>query len=148
MTSLRVAAACAVVLMLAEIAGAPPIASAAAAPVDVQPLLAPVALPAWRRNLTVGQFSALPGTAGMNGTTTNSATIDAWNGLATGPTQWWSLANGGHEDSSENKVIVIDLADDAPAWRVINAGSPATDVPPKINLLYYYDGLPASSHSY
>jgi len=148
MTSLRVAAACAVVLMLAEIAGASPITSAAAVPVDVQPLLAPVALPAWRQSLAVGQFSAIPGTAGMNGTTTNSATIDAWNGLATGPTQWWSLANGGHEDSSENKVIVIDLADDAPVWRVINAGSPATDVPPKINLLYYYDGLPASSHSY
>lgn len=84
----------------------------------------------------------------MGGTTSNRATIDAWNGLAAGRTQWWSLANGGHEDSSENKVIVIDLANDSPTWSVINPGSAPADVPPKINLLYYYDGLPASSHSY
>ncbi|MEP7062485.1 MAG: hypothetical protein ABI881_08800 [Betaproteobacteria bacterium] len=105
-------------------------------------------VPEWRMPMTVGQFSEIPNTANLNGTTTNHSTIDAWNGLGAGQTQWWSLANGGHEDSSENKVIAIDLADNVPTWKVVNPGSAPQDVPPKINLLYYFDGLPASSHSY
>src|SRR5688572_233823 len=105
-------------------------------------------LPAWRRQLPRDVFTPIPNTATMNGTTSNTATLNAWNGLAAGPTTWWSVANGGHEDSPENKVLRIDLAESAPRWKVVHPGSTAANIPPKANLLYYPDGLPASRHTY
>lgn len=105
-------------------------------------------LPAWRRQLARDVFTPIPNTATMSATTSNTATLNAWNGLAAGPTTWWSVANGGHEDSSENKVITIDLAESAPRWKVVHPGSTAGNIPPKVNLLYYPDGLPASRHTY
>jgi hypothetical protein len=148
MASNRLPCCCVVSTILAVASSVALSANLALDPGNARSVLEQSVAPIWRQNLAIGQFSAIPNTANMGGTTSNRATINAWNGLGAGPTQWWSLANGGHGDSSENKVIVIDLADDTPSWRVINPGSAPAEVPPQINLLYYYDGLPASSHSY
>lgn len=104
----------------------------------------PTSYPAWRRPLYIGQFSAIPNTANMNGTTTSTATINAWNGLAASDNTWYSALNGGHSDSSENKVMKIDLSVDAPAWTLLSAGSK----PGAPDALYYPDGSPAARHTY
>ncbi len=105
----------------------------------------PEEYPVWRAGLPVNTFASIASTSSMNSTTANSGTINAWNGLAAGDHTWYSALNGGHADSSENKVIKIDLSADAPAWTVLNAGSP---VPGAFDDSYYPDGKPASRHTY
>jgi hypothetical protein len=103
------------------------------------------------------QVAPIGGTARMNGVTAlgngsgaGSNTIDAWNGLAAGPTTWWAAANGGHDQGNgilwENKVYKIDLSDDAPRWVLAHPGSPWSMVTP--NADHYLDGLPVSRHTY
>jgi hypothetical protein len=101
--------------------------------------------PAWRQGKPVGQFFGIPATANMSGVTTLSATIDVWNGLAAGPTTWWSAASSGH-GVWQNAAFKIDLAADNPRWLMLNPGSPqsaVTNTSP-----YYLDGLPVSRHTY
>jgi hypothetical protein len=112
--------------------------------------------PQWRARLEKGVIATLPNTASLNGValqgngnTMGSNVINAWNGLAAGPTTWWAAANGGHDAGNgngwENKVFTIDLAADAPRWTLVHPGSPRTAV---TATAHYADGLPASRHSY
>ncbi len=101
----------------------------------------PPALPAWRANLPLHIWTAIPGTEGAGG-----AAIDAWGALAENKAtaELYVAASGGHSDSSDNRVVSIALMDDAPAWRLRHPSSTqvVTDV------LYYPDGLPTSRHLY
>ncbi|HJU22687.1 MAG TPA: hypothetical protein VJ891_09265, partial [Casimicrobiaceae bacterium] len=116
---------------------------------------APPGTMSWRRNWTapIGTFAEMPG-SGINLMPSSerppAATIDAWCGLAATATQWWSVANGGHEDSSDNGAYVLDLTADAPAWKMVRAPSAQAD---RIRNTggkptYYADGLPNSRHTY
>jgi len=104
------------------------------------------ALPKWRQGRTVGQWFEIPNTSNMGGVIPPewSATVDAWNGLAAGPTTWWSAASSGH-GTWWNPVIKIDLSQDVPNWRLEHASSRQQDVNFEA---YYADGLPTSRHTY
>jgi hypothetical protein len=84
-----------------------------------------------------------------NGSRMGAVVINAWSGLAAGPTTWWAAANGGHDQGSgvqwENKVYKIDLAADVPQWTLVHPGSPRDKVTVDS---HYADGLPTSRHSY
>jgi hypothetical protein len=135
----------------------PFVASKAAAPLpqnavqgdraSKQPSL--IGLPRWRRDKPVGKFVEIPGTANLSGAASGlavpEAVIDAWNGLAAGPSSWWSAASGGHGVWS-NATFELDLAVDAPRWKMVNAGSREQDV--TTDAAYYRDGLPVSRHTY
>lgn len=103
------------------------------------------AVPDWRKSAPKGKFTAIPGTARMNDTTSTRATVDAWNGFAAGPDAWYSALNGGHSDSAENKVLKLDLSANAPRWVVLDGGSSGPGV---ADALYYPDGRPAARHTY
>jgi len=112
---------------------------------------APPGTMSWRRNWTapIGTFAEMAG-SGINLMPSSerppAGTIDAWCGLATTATQWWSVANGGHNDSSDNGVYAIDFGADSPAWRVVRSPSALPDR--TRSKAYYADGLPASRHTY
>jgi hypothetical protein len=53
-------------------------------------------------------------------------------------------ATGGHHDGSDNRVISLPLADDAPAW--VTRKGPSAVVAEDVS--HYADGLPASRHLY
>lgn len=101
--------------------------------------------PAWRASLPLNAFASIPNTSSLGFRTTNSATVNAWNGLTACASTWYSALSGGHQDSSENAVYALDLLANAPQWVTLNAGS--ANATPN-NALYYADGLPASRHTY
>jgi hypothetical protein len=104
--------------------------------------------PQWRQGLPVGVFSEIPNTANLSGAAAQypdaSYIIDVWNGLAPGPTSWWSAAASGH-GAWINPTLKIDFAADAPKWTLVHPGTKASDVN---YLAYYNDGLPTSRHTY
>jgi hypothetical protein len=117
--------------------------------------LAP-AQPKWRAGLHKDTIYPIAKTANLdgvwaqgNGSSMESNVINAWNGLAAGPTTWWAAANGGHDQGNgngwENKVYKIDLAADKPMWTLVHPGSPRTAVTAAD---HYADGLPTSRHTY
>lgn len=100
--------------------------------------------PTWRINKAAGGLYTVPNTSNLGWQTTNSGTVNAWNGLAASSHELFSGAAGGHQDSGENKVLKLDLAADAPAWVTLHPGSSSFTS----NGLYNPDGLPASRHTY
>jgi hypothetical protein len=100
-----------------------------------------VVVPLWRRDLPLLQWTEIQGTSGAGG-----AAIDAWGALAENKAtaELYIAASGGHSDSSDNRVVSISLAADAPAWVLRHASSTNAVV----NVLYYPDGLPTSRHLY
>ena len=111
------------------------------------------AWPSWRRNMTAGQVMAIPGTSLATLGPRNANAINAWTGLAAGAGTWYSAANGGHTDSSDNGVYCVDLTTDAPSWKVLHEASQAPSIPSAAQasagrLEYYLDGRPAARHSY
>lgn len=103
--------------------------------------------PAWRKNRPVGKMFDIPGTEFTRAVDPDLARnlVDHWDGLAAGPTTWWSAANGGHGEW-RNPTLKIDLAADQPSWVVVNPGSAESAVVQ--NSPYYTDGLPVSRHGY
>lgn len=106
------------------------------------------AWPSWRQQMAPGEIATLAGSSMSLLGTNNVMAIDAWDGLAAGVSEWYSAANGGHTDSSDNGVYAIDFAADAPAWTVLRPCSLVTDIPPDAQTGYYRDGRPASRHTY
>jgi hypothetical protein len=98
-------------------------------------------LPAWRIGQAVAEARAISGTSGGAG-----AAINAWGTLPLieGTGTLVSPANGGHNDSSDNRVTSIDLLADAPAWVQRIAPSPTVTA----NASYMPDGKPVSRHGY
>ncbi|RVU49827.1 hypothetical protein EOE66_04560 [Rubrivivax rivuli] len=97
--------------------------------------------PSWARNSPLNEWVAIPGTNGGGG-----AAIDAWGTLVLieGTGTLVSPANGGHNDSADNRVTSIDLLQDAPTWVQRIAPSPTVTA----NASYMPDGKPVSRHGY
>ena len=55
-------------------------------------------------------------------------------------------AGGGHQDYSGNEVTSLDLSQDAPAWVLRSAASPASAI--SMDVPYYADGKPSPRHTY
>ncbi|MBC7657258.1 MAG: hypothetical protein H7147_08805 [Frankiaceae bacterium] len=70
----------------------------------------------------------------------------AYSGIARKDAQIILAATGGHGDYGGNQVTGIDLASDAPGWKLLHAGSPAQKIVPDVP--YYPDGLPVARHTY
>jgi PKD domain/Repeat of unknown function (DUF5648) len=101
--------------------------------------------PSWRQGKAAGTFFEIPNTAAMAGATNAvAATTDVWNGLAAGPTTWYSALASGHGEW-RNALHKIDLAANAPRWSTRNAGSAFTAA---TAAEYYLDGLPTGRHTY
>ena len=98
-------------------------------------------VPAWLSGVSVNEFVEITGTSGADG-----AAVDPWGGLAIAGTVLVSACNGGHTNSSDNRVSSIDLSADAPTWTRRSNPSDAGDI---INdAEYYADGKPSSRHVY
>ncbi|RTL44440.1 MAG: hypothetical protein EKK53_07460 [Burkholderiales bacterium] len=97
--------------------------------------------PAWLAGKPIGQWIEIPNTAGAGG-----SAVDAFSGMAVNDltSEIIIAAAGGHGDSSDNRVVSISLAADAPAW--VQRSAPSTTV--AANVAYYADGLPTSRHTY
>lgn len=106
--------------------------------------------PSWRNGLPLGVFSSISGTGSMSGLNASAgvlqATIDDYNGLVAAGNSIYTAANGGHNNSSQNKVCKIDLWPSsglAPAWTVLDNGSASAG----FEVAYNSDGRPASRHT-
>lgn len=122
-------------------------------PAKRRPAIKSSALPSWRRNMVAGQVASIPGSSLAKLGSRNANAIDAWTGLAAGAGIWYSAANGGHTDSSDNGVYCVDLTNDAPSWKVLHPATGAPSIPSAAQaaagrLEYYLDGRPAARHSY
>lgn len=114
--------------------------------------IGPSSLPAWLSGVAVNEVVAIPGTDGAGG-----AAVDAFNGWAyrASTREIYIAAAGGHSDSSDNRVVSLNLNADSPAWGVRAADPPAAldgraseagDVVE--DATHYADGRPSSRHLY
>jgi hypothetical protein len=89
----------------------------------------------------VGQWAALPNSTGAGG-----AAVDAYSGYVfDDDLGLWIAGAGGHQDSSDNRVVKYDASVDVPTgWVVKKASSTVV----QSNVPYYSDGLPVSTHTY
>ncbi len=107
-------------------------------PLAAQPI---TGAPAWLSGKAINQWVEIAGTAGAGG-----SAVDAFSGFAMNPNtnEIFIAAAGGHNDSSDNRVVSLRLMTDAPVWTMRSASSsnPTKDV------AYYSDGKPSSRHLY
>ena len=98
-------------------------------------------LPAWMADKPLNTWFEIPNTAGAGG-----SAIDAYSGIAVNErnSEIVIAAAGGHSDSSDNRVVSISLAADAPSWVLRKEASKVVAQ----NVAYYADGLPTSRHLY
>ena len=97
--------------------------------------------PAWLAGKPLDVWFPIPGTGGAGG-----APVNAYSGMTVkgSSSEVIIAAAGGHGDSSDNRVVSIDLRADAPAWILRHAASPT----PSIDQAYNADGQPSSRHTY
>ena len=97
--------------------------------------------PAWMVGKPLNEWFTIPGTSGAGG-----AAATAFSGMALrdDTSEIYVAAAGGHNDSSDNRVVSLDLRQDAPTWVLRIA--PSTSV--QIDVPYYADGKPSSRHTY
>lgn len=94
--------------------------------------------------------STLAGSAAGIGSTPGDATAPttkllAYSGISKRGTEVWTIATGGHNDSSDNGVRKLELAASSPAWELIKASDwNGTEA----NIAYYASGSPASRHAH
>lgn len=98
-------------------------------------------LPAWLVGMAVNEIKNLSTTADTQG-----AALNAWGSLPLidGTATLVSPANGGHNDSSDNRVTSLDLTQASPAWTVQIAPSVSVTA----NAAHNPDGKPGSRHVY
>jgi hypothetical protein len=114
--------------------------------------------PTWLNSIAVNQWTTIPGTI-MAGSPAAPGEDPLDYYFATGRTLAYSgmalredtselilAANGGHNDSSDNRVISIGINADSPAWQLRKAASLSGNR--VIDAAYYLDGLPTSRHTY
>jgi len=114
-----------------EVAPAPP------APIDQTLTNAP----AWLAGKSVNEWVEIAGTSGAGG-----SAADAFSGFALHPAknEIMIAAAGGHDDSSDNRVVSLQLMTNTPIWQLRSTTSNA----PIPNVAYYPDGKPSSRHLY
>ncbi len=107
----------------------------------MKPLLDPVATPTWLLGVPLLQWADMGAASALSG-----APLNAWGTLVPidGTGTLVSAANGGHTDSSDNRVTSIDITQNAPAWTPRIAPSPSVT----IDAPYMPDGKPVSRHGY
>lgn len=111
---------------------------------SVQPALGAPAVPAWLAGAPLDTWIEIPNTALSLGP------VPAFGGFGARITDSTLViaAAGGHSDSSNNAVVSIRLAQDAPAW-VMRQTATATPTPdPIASWGYESDGKPAAMHLY
>lgn len=113
-------------------------------------------LPKWLAGKPLNEWVTIPGTvhAGSAAAPADNPADSyafsnrrlAYSGMALKEAELILAACGGHGDYSGNEVTSIDIADDAPAWRLRREATPQAlrvkDAP------YYADGRPSSRHTY
>jgi hypothetical protein len=101
----------------------------------------PVAQPTWLAGKALNTWFEIPGTAGSGG-----AAVDAFSGFAFSPerSEIFIAAAGGHFNSSDNRVVSIELAVNTPNWVLRQAPSSAVQQ----DVAYYSDGKPSARHLY
>jgi hypothetical protein len=95
-------------------------------------------MPAWMAGKPLNEWFAIPNTSGAGG-----APIEEFSGWALAGTRLISPLSGGHS-VSDNRVVGIDLAVNAPSWSLLNAPSNVADRVQAVP--YYADGKPISRH--
>lgn len=97
--------------------------------------------PAWWQGKPLNTWFEIPNTAGAGG-----AASDAYSGMALheGTSEIIIAAAGGHNDSSDNRVVSLNLLADAPGWTLRSAPSTAV----ALDVSHYPDGRPTSRHLY
>ncbi len=141
------------VLTVAPPPPAPAPAAAPLPPIAPQPALI---RPAWVASKAVHEWFAIPGSVHAGSAAApnddpadpycNSTRRLAYSGISRKDAQIILAATGGHNDYGGNQVTGIDLAVDAPAWRLVHPGSPTDKIVPDV--AYYRDGLPIARHTY
>jgi len=98
-------------------------------------------MPAWLADKPLNTWFEIPGTSGAGG-----AAVEAYSGMALNDrtSEILIAAAGGHNDSSDNRVVSLSLAADAPSWTLRLAASASAAQ----NVAYYADGAPTSRHTY
>lgn len=109
-------------------------------------------VPAWLAGKPLNEWFAISGTTGAG-----SSAVDAYSGFAVrdDTAEVFIGAAGGHTNSSDNRVVSLDLRDDAPAW-VLRGSTPETAMDGNasatgdrvVNVSHYLDGRPTSRHNY
>ncbi len=74
--------------------------------------------------------------------------INAWNGLAANRDngKLYLACAGGHADWAGNEAYEIDLEQALPKWRLLRGPTPGASI--VMNMPYYSDGRPSSTHLY
>jgi hypothetical protein len=98
-------------------------------------------LPAWLTGKPLNEWFQIAGTSGAGG-----AAATAFSGMALrdDTSEIFIPAAGGHLDSSDNRVVSIDLRQDSPTWTTRAAASASVTA----DAAYNPDGKPASRHTY
>lgn len=99
-------------------------------------------IPSWASAAAVNQIVTIPGTTGAGG-----AAVDAFCGWVyrPGTKTIYIAAAGGHNDSSDNRVVALDLRTSSPGWVTLKASTGSDLV---LNQAYQPDGTPSSRHTY
>jgi hypothetical protein len=112
-------------------------------------------IPDWLDGADVGSWVEIPDSAmegsyfrpAPNGIVGPRARMDAWCGLVSKGTDFYSVRNGGHGDYWGNEVMRFRLASNQPKWEMVKPSSMFVPAVSDSNSRYG-DGTPASSHSY
>ena len=98
-------------------------------------------VPAWLTGKPVNEWFTIAGTSGAG---SSAATAFCGMALRDDTSEIYIAAAGGHNNSSDNRVVSLDLRQDSPTWTQRIA--PSTSV--QRNVAYYADGKPSSRHTY
>lgn len=113
--------------------------------------------PSWLASQAVGELKSIsgsapnaaaglaPAVAGSMGVSGPTGIVNAWGGAYRHGTRF-CIHGGGHDDYGGNENGFIDLADNAPAWDLLNERTGVDDLLGGSN--YYTDGNPTSRHTY
>ena len=98
-------------------------------------------LPSWLNGKPLNEWFTIPSTSGAGG-----AAANIFSGMAVrdDTSEIFIAAAGGHLDSSDNRVVSLDLRQDAPSWTIRQAASASVQQ----DVARYADGKPSSRHTY
>ena len=97
--------------------------------------------PAWLSGKPLNEWFTIASTSGAGG-----ATVFAFSGFTVrdDTSEIMIAAAGGHFDSSDNRVVSLDLRQDSPSWTTRMSASASV----QIDVSRYADGKPTSRHTY
>ena len=98
-------------------------------------------LPTWLSGKPLNEWFTISGTSGAGG-----SAVQAYSGMTVrdDTSEIFIAAAGGHFDSSDNRVVSLDLRQDAPSWTTRMAASASVQQ----DVARYADGKPTSRHTY